>query len=65
MSLTDQVLPAGDLNDSNLVDIEDYFKLAAAWYHADASADIDGSGLVNLDDYFLLANRWYQAGDPQ
>ena len=59
------VLPAGDINDSNLVDIFDYFKLAAAWYHADSSADIDGSGLVNLDDYFLLANRWYQAGDPQ
>jgi len=59
------VLPAGDINDSNLVDIQDYFKLAASWYRADASSDIDGSGLVDMDDYFLLAAHWYQSGDAE
>ena len=59
------VLPGGDLNGSNLVDIEDYFLLAAAWYTNDPAADIDGSGLVDLDDYFLLANSWYLPSDPE
>ena len=58
-------LPAGDLDNSNLVDIEDYFRLAAAWYTHEAAADIDGSGLVDVDDYFLLASRWYQRGHDE
>ena len=60
-------LPGGDinLNGPNLVDIEDYFQLAAAWYQANPAADIDGSGWVDIDDYFLLASHWYLGGDPQ
>ena len=59
------LLPAGDLDNSNLVDILDYYRLAAAWYQPNAAADLDGSGLVDLDDYFLLASRWSELGDPQ
>ena len=65
------VLPGGDTDDSALVDVIDYFRLASYWYVATATdpaaavADIDGSGLVDSDDYFILANRWYQEGDPE
>ena len=63
-----RALPAGDLNGSNRVDVEDYFQLASLWYQRSpvgAAADLDGNGLVDLDDYFLLANRWYVEGDPE
>lgn len=58
-------LPTGDLDDSNVVDIQDYFRVAAAWYTAAATADLDGNGLVDTDDYFLLANRWDQIGHEE
>ena len=58
-------LPAGDIDGSNWVDMDDYFLLAASWNTADPVADINGNGLVSLDDYYLLAARWYQAGDPE
>ncbi len=59
------LLPAGDINGSNLVDIDDYFQLAVDWYTTDAASDIDGDGLVDIEDYFLLASRWYEAGDGE
>ena len=59
----DNMLPAGDLDGSGTVDLDDYFILAAAWDQADAAADIDGSGRIDLDDYFLLANRWSEQDD--
>ena len=58
-------LPGGDFDGSNLVDIEDYFALAAVWYQNIPAKDIDGSGLVDADDYFILASHWYQQGDPE
>ena len=58
-------LPAGDLDNSNVVDIQDYYRLAAAWYQPNEAADLDGSGLVDLDDYFLLVSRWSMQGDPE
>ena len=56
-------LPVGDLDNSNLVDLADYFQLATAWYQPNAAADLDGSGFVDLDDYFLLASHWGDQGD--
>ena len=58
-------LRGGDIDGSNLVDVFDYFALAAAWYTLDPVADIDGSGLVDLEDYFLLSSNWYLQGDPE
>ena len=58
-------LLAGDLNDSNTVNLDDYYTLASVWYTHTPIADLDGNGLVNLDDYFLLANEWQQTGDPE
>ena len=58
------LLPGGDIfGGNNLVDIEDYFRLAGAWFQPDAAADIDGSGLVDLTDFSILASRWYEVGD--
>ena len=61
----DSRLLAGDIDGSNMVDIGDYYRLAASWYLPDLAADIDGDGLVDLDDYFLLSSHWLQAGDPE
>ena len=58
-------LVCGDLDDSNSVDWDDYFKLANSWYQPDPAADIDGSGLVDIMDYFFLASHWLQDGDPE
>ena len=57
------MLLGGDLDNSNMVDIGDYFRLAAVWYQPNAGADIDGSGLVDIDDYFIMASNWYLPGD--
>ena len=58
-------LRGGDLDGSNLVDLADYYRLAASWYLPDPGADINGSGSVDSDDYFIMANRWQQSGDPE
>ena len=58
-------LPAGDIDGSNWVDMDDYFLLAASWNKPDSVADVNGNGLASLDDYYLMAARWYQAGDPE
>ena len=59
------LLPAGDLDDSNVVDWTDYFTLASFWYTTASVADLDGNGLVDILDYFLLANHWHETGDPE
>ena len=59
------LLPGGDIAGANAVNLEDYYRLAAAWYRPDSAADIDGSGLVDMDDYFLLSNHWLEAGDAE
>ena len=58
-----QLLPAGDLDNSNTVNLSDYYALASLWYTSAPSADLDGSGFVDLDDYFLLSNHWLETGD--
>ena len=59
------LLSAGDLDNSNTVDLTDYSTLAGVWYTSNPIADLDGSGFVDLDDYFLLSNRWSSEGDPE
>ena len=59
------LLPAGDLDNSNTVNLADYYALASFWYTSNPAADLDGSGFVDLDDYFLLANHWQEAGDSE
>ena len=58
-------LIAGDLDDSNTVDLDDYARLAAAWYTLQDAADLDGNGLVDILDYFIMASHWLQSGDPE
>ena len=58
-------LPSGDLNDSNIVDLGDYYTLAGSWGTSSPAADLDGNGWVDLDDYFLLASHWNEIGEPE
>ena len=57
------LLAAGDIDNSNRVDFDDYLQLLAFWYQANAATDLDGNGLVDIEDYFLLASHWYETGD--
>ena len=59
------LLPAGDLDNSNTVNLADYYALASVWYTSNPAADLDGSGFVDMDDYFLLSNHWNQSGDSE
>ena len=59
------LLSAGDLDNSNTVNLSDYFIFAGAWYTSSPAADLDGSGWVDVDDYFLLSNHWQETGDPE
>ena len=59
------LLRAGDVDDSNKVDLNDYFQLAAAWSTGDVAADLNGDGWVEMADQFILSSRWYQEGDPE
>ena len=58
-------LPGVDLNDSNIVDLGDYYTLAGSWGTSSPAADLDGNGRVDLDDYFLLASHWNEIGEPE
>ena len=58
-------LLGGDLDNSNGVDLADYYQMAFAWYTAQPAEDIDGNGVVDMDDYFILANHFNQTGDPE
>ena len=58
-------LSGGDLDGSNLVDIEDYFRLGATWLTPSEGSDIDGSGSVDMDDYQFFVRHWYEAGSAE
>jgi alpha-tubulin suppressor-like RCC1 family protein len=63
-------LLAGDVNDDNMVNLDDFSALAAAYGSAvgDAAynfqADLNGDGVVDLNDFSLLAANYGLAGDP-
>lgn len=59
----------GDVDGSNLVDIADYARLAAAFSsvpsseHWDASADLNRDEIVDIADYSILAGNFSKVGD--
>jgi len=60
------MLPGGDLNGSNFVNILDYSVLANHYGpNSDPVADINGSGAVNIADYSLLAANYFRPGDEE
>lgn len=58
------LLPAGDINGTNSVNILDYSIMKASWLGSNPVADIDGSGIVNIGDYDLMKLNWFKLGDP-
>ncbi|NJC25892.1 malectin domain-containing carbohydrate-binding protein [Neolewinella antarctica] len=61
-AVTFDELRAGDLNDDNLVDIQDFSLLANTFLQAGESSDINGDGLTNIQDVSLLTSNFLQAG---
>lgn len=60
----DFLLPGGDLDGDNVVNVRDLTLLRAYWGTANAVADINGDGFVQTLDYTLLKLRWFSMGDP-
>ena len=58
-------LRAGDLNDSNSININDYAILKAHYFTSDPATDINGDGTVNTADYELMKLNWFGVGDPE
>jgi hypothetical protein len=63
------VLPNGDSNGDNSVDLLDYFALSDSYNLAtgdagfNANADFNEDGSVDLLDYFILSDNYNLAGD--
>ena len=53
-----------DLDNTSLVNLDDYFILRGVFLTADPDADFDGNGIVNLDDYFVLRGSFLSAPGP-
>jgi hypothetical protein len=60
------MLPGGDLNGDNVVNLLDYSLLRYHWSSTiNMVADIDGSGVIFTGDYNLLKSNFYTIGDAQ
>jgi hypothetical protein len=59
------MLPGGDLNNDNFVNILDYSLMKMKWFTIAPEADINGDGLVNLLDYSTMKASWFTRGDAQ
>jgi outer membrane protein assembly factor BamB len=63
-------LLAGDINGDNVVNLQDFSLLAAAYGSSagsanwNPSADLNGDGVVDLQDFELLAANYGLSGDP-
>jgi beta propeller repeat protein len=57
------ILPAGDLNNDNSVDMADYDYMVSVWYTNNTIADINHDGIVDLTDYNLMVAWWGQTGE--
>ncbi len=59
------LLPGGDVNGDNAVNMLDFARLRYFWYTAASETDIDGSGATTASDFAILQSNWYTAGDPE
>ena len=70
VSLDAGTLKAGDADNSNLINTNDFTILSTSFGKTvgqtgyDARADFDGNNLVNVSDYSLLATNFNQVGAP-
>ena len=72
LTLADQMLPGGDANDDNVVDIADFGLLVNAYGSDvtiagsgyDARADFDYNGVIDIGDFGILVNEYNNAGAP-
>jgi len=61
-------LRGGDADNSNVVDIRDFFMLAASFQAApadprfDPRADFNNDGIVDIRDFFILADNFNRSG---
>ncbi len=58
------ILPGGDINGSNSVNVLDYSLLKSAW-GSGAVADINGDGIAGTVDYALMKSHWFEVGAPE
>ena len=58
-------LRAGDINETNQVNVLDYSILKTNWNTSNDVADMNGDGMVGILDYSLLKANWFAFGDPE
>ncbi|MBL8133507.1 MAG: S8 family serine peptidase [Anaerolineae bacterium] len=66
-AITVPQLRGGDASNNNLVNIQDFSMLAAAFgtSNVDAPADFNGDGVVNITDFSILAANFGQVGSTE
>lgn len=67
VTLTDAMalpqLPAGDLNNDNVINTFDWSVMKDQWSTNDAVADLNRDDVVNSFDYSFLHTNWFHKGD--
>lgn len=58
------LLPGGDLNGDNFINVGDYNIMASDFPGPNFAADITGNDYANVGDYNVLLTNWFTAGDP-
>lgn len=61
--ITLPILPAGDINNDNIINSLDWSVMSGKWFSNDATTDINKDGIVNSIDWSFLSKNWFATGD--
>lgn len=62
-TITLPILPAGDINNDNIINSLDWSVMSGKWFSNDAPTDINKDGIVNSIDWSFLSKNWFATGD--
>lgn len=62
-TITLPILPAGDINNDNIINSLDWSVMSGKWFSNDATTDINKDGIVNSIDWSFLSKNWFATGD--
>lgn len=57
------ILPAGDLNNDNIINSLDWSAMRPNWFTSNNQSDLNKDGIVNSIDRSYLAKNWMQSGN--
>ncbi|MEK9154507.1 MAG: LamG-like jellyroll fold domain-containing protein [Patescibacteria group bacterium] len=62
-TITIPTLPAGDLNQDNVINSLDYSMLSSKWFLSDPISDINKDTIVNSIDFSIMNRNWLKIGE--